>query len=137
MMAKLTRIASPLFLAAWLAACGGSLHQLSQDEGMQDLALQIALVRAIEATPDPRATASALTVLANTETPNIAAAPVEAAVREWFSWGDLSASERLLVDAVAEALAADLSAASPAQVPAVAARWRAIARTAAAAVLGV
>lgn len=123
--------------AALLVGCAGTeLRGLAAEEGMQDLALQIALVRAIEATPDPAQTARAVQALTATSALDIAAVPVAQAVRDWLGWEGLPASERLLVDAVAEALAADLAAASPGAVPAVAARWRMIAQAASGAVLG-
>lgn len=130
-------LAVVVLLAALLVGCAGSqMRGLAEQEPLQDLALQVALVRAMEATPDPVQTAAALQALAAASALGIAQAPVEKAVRDWFGYQGLPASERLLVDAVAEALAADLSAAAPAEVPQVAQRWRGIAGSAAAAVLG-
>jgi hypothetical protein len=125
-----------VLLAVLLVGCAGAqTRALVAQESLQDLTLQVALVRAIEATPDPARTAQAVQALAAAGALDIAALPVEQAVRGWLGWDELAASERLLVDALAEALAADLAAAAPGEVPALAARWRGIAQVAAGAVL--
>ena len=105
--------------------CGGHLHRLAGDPGVQDLTAQVAVARALEAGADPQADARAL--LAALDAPALSPAGLRAAL----GYDTRPASEQILLDAVLEAAAQDLAAALPQAEPAVLARWRAAARSAA------
>jgi hypothetical protein len=102
---------------------------------MQSAAVTVLVARAIERTSDPQASARAVLTFAEVTAVGVDPAVIDSAVRAHLGYADRPASERVLIDAVAQALAADLAAVSAEYVPATAERWRVAVATAARAVL--
>jgi hypothetical protein len=104
----MTKFLVSIALIALLTACGPSTSSLVKDEGMQDLALTVAVARVIEATDDPQTTAKAiLTMLEASD--SIETSVLSDSVAGWFG-DDLPASEKVLLDSILEAIEEDATA---------------------------
>jgi hypothetical protein len=105
---KAARTLFALLLVAALSGCGAHTSALFQDEQTQNLAMTITIAKAIEATDDPRTTATALLTLVGDQEA-LEFGVLEDSIVGWFG-SELSPSETLLVDAVLDAMWADAQA---------------------------
>jgi len=131
-------LAPALALAAALAlgGCAGTrTAALVDDPHTQDMVLEVLIARAIEATAEPARTAHAVQALATADPAALELAPVPDIVRAHLDYAARPASERLLIDRLAAALAADVAHAIGPERMAALARWRRVAVAASAAVL--
>lgn len=123
-----------LAACALVAGCaGGQMAQTVADPAVQQLAGQVAVARALEASDDPAAAAERVLVL--TDATHFDGPVLVSAVRNAVGYDGLPASEQLLFDAMVDAALADAATLAPESARTSLAHWRDTLREGAKAVL--